>query len=76
MDYINARSLGATNYRPPDPDARVDKLVSAIVGKKIMATDTRLIKYVTEWKRNHSEEDSENMLKFPSVITELRELLK
>jgi len=71
------------NYRNLDKRAfkqqpNIDVEVSKIVGKKILATDSRLIKTVLKWRGNKpvdGNEPADNHLKDPEKIKELKKVL-
>ena len=53
-----------------------DPLVSKIVGKKILATDGRLIKLIVKWKADKTEQSTrpDDFMNDPEKIKELKEM--
>jgi hypothetical protein len=75
LDYINSRQRFIA---PRIIVPKVDEPVSMVVGKKVMATDPRLIKLIVKFKRNKPADSMEpdNLLVNPQFVKELKELFK
>lgn len=59
------------------PEPKVDKEVSNIVGKKIYVNNLALIKLVNKWRSQKTDENAvDNFLKDPLKIQELKEVFK
>ena len=81
MDDVNSNEWISSKqaYQPTIKklyEPQVDRLVSQVVGKQVMASDPRLIKKVLEWKSKKDPEQTDNFLKDPKKVSELRELFK
>ena len=55
---------------------KVDEPVSKVVGKKVFATDPRLIKLVIQWRKNKPLDSlaPDNFLQDPAFIARLKEV--
>lgn len=55
---------------------KVDEIITKIVGKKVFATDPRLIKFVIQWRKNKpiDSKEPDNFLRDPNFINELRKV--
>ena len=60
----------------PKREALPDKEVTALVGKRVNTNDPRLIKLICKWRDQKDPEQTDNFLKQPSKIKELREVFK
>ena len=74
-EWIPARSLGTPNLTKREPN--YDTEVSEKVGVNVLATDSRLLKWVVEKKRNNGNSDLESvrmdrLLENPENIKELK----
>lgn len=68
----NINSLPTMPYREP----KVDKVVSAIVGKDIVVTDKRLLNLVAKWKKESNPNEPNNFMENEKFIEELKETFK
>ena len=72
LEWINARQVGKAEIRPLAPP-KVDKEISAIVGKMIYVNDRRIMKLVTKWKKAKDDPEApDEFLKDGAKITELK----
>ena len=72
MQYINQRERFQIIGKKPN----IDKAISKIVGKDILATDERLIKLVRGWKGNKSNDSlkPDNFLEQEDKVAELKKV--
>lgn len=82
MDNYDLRNTEWHNIRerfapPPRLEPVIDEEISKIVGRKIYATDPRLLKLVVKYKQGKSPDSKEpdNFLKNPRFIDELKRTL-
>ena len=79
MSVIDAKDLIDHRERfvvPKKMEPKVDTLVSSIVGKKIYATDPRLLRVIVEWKSKRKDDDvPDNLMYNPKFVVELKHAL-
>ena len=74
-EMINAREAFNPTIQPRK-EARIDKVVSEIVGKPIKITNPVLLKLVAKWKKEKGDsEEPDNYLQDPKKIEELKKAL-